>query len=54
MDYNDKTISMDDRIIHMMLDSIRDKANYLQAELENSYLDEVTRSKIIDVYELFV
>lgn len=43
MDYNDKTISQYDRIIHMMLDSIRDKVNCLQAELEINYLDEITK-----------
>ena len=53
MNYNDNTISRDDRIIHMMLDSIRDKINCIQAELEISYLDEFTKSKIIDIYELF-
>ena len=53
MNYNDNTISRDDRIIHMMLESIRDTVNSLQAELESSYLDEITKSKIIEVYEFF-
>lgn len=50
MDYNDNTISMDDRIMYMMLDSIRDKINSLQAELEINYLDEITERCIIKIY----
>ena len=50
MNYNDNTISMDDRIMHMMLDSIRDKINSLQAELEINYLDEITERNIIKIY----
>lgn len=51
MDYNDNTISKDDRIIHMMLDSIRDEINALQAELEINGLDKATKDKIIDIYK---
>lgn len=50
MDYNDKTISRDDRIIHMILDSIRDRVNCLQAELEINDLDEGTKKTIIEIY----
>lgn len=50
MNYNDNTISLDDRLFYMMLDSIHDKINCLQAELELNGLDEITERNIMKIY----
>ena len=41
----------DDRIIFLMIDSIRDKINMIQQELQLNGLDEITKDKIINVYK---